>query len=104
MSSRTLIKLTTLISLIIVTNCIEDIPPLEVVKQWNLLSYNFPHDWPVNDRTLFNPEQIVATGFEIGDDKIYIANPRLFSGVPATISSVSRHDTGDSPLLTVSFS
>lgn len=103
MLSRELIRLTTLMSLIIFANCIGE-SPLEIVKQWNLLSYNFPTDWPVNDKTLFNPEQIVATGFEIGDNKIFIANPRLFSGVPATISSVSRDSIGDSPVLKVHYS
>lgn len=102
MLARELIRLTTLISLIIFTNCLGG-SPLEIVKQWDLLSYDFPPDWPVNDKTLYNPEQIVATGFEIGDDKIFIANPRLFSGVPATISSVSRDSVGDSPVLKVCF-
>lgn len=100
MLARELIRLTTLISLIIFTNCLGG-SPLEIVKQWDLLSYDFPPDWPVNDKTLYNPEQIVATGFEIGDNKIFIANPRLFSGVPATISTVSRDTTGDSPVLKV---
>lgn len=57
---------------------------------------------PVNNKELYNAEQIVTTGFEIGVDRIFLATPRLFSGVPATISSVSRDAIGDSPVLNVS--
>lgn len=74
-------------------------PPLETVKMWNLLYYNFPPHWPSNDREFFNPEQIVATGFEVTYDRIFFSTPRLFSGVPATLSTISRIDHGDSPIL-----
>jgi hypothetical protein len=75
---------------------------LETVKQWNLLTYNFPWDWPVNDKTLYNPEQTVTTGIEVGKDRIFLATPRLFSGVPATLSVISKDSVGDSPVLEVS--
>jgi hypothetical protein len=78
-------------------------PHLETVKQWNLLTYNFPWDWPVNDETLNNPKQIVTTGIEVGKDRIFLATPRLFSGVPATLSVVAKDSFGDSPVLEVSF-
>ncbi|GAB0100424.1 major royal jelly protein 1 [Sergentomyia squamirostris] len=74
-------------------------PPLETVKMWNLLYYDFPPGWPSEDRDFFNPEQIVATGLEVTHDRIFLATPRLFSGVPATLSTISRIDHGDSPLL-----
>jgi hypothetical protein len=74
---------------------------LETIKQWNLFNFNFPWDWPSNDKDLFNPEQVVTTGFEIGKNRIFVATPRLFSGVPATISSVRRDAAGDSPVLEV---
>jgi hypothetical protein len=76
-------------------------PQLETVKQWNVLSYNFPWDWPVNDRTLNVPEQIVMTGFEVGRKRIFVSTPRLFSGVPATLSVVSKDSFGDSAVLQV---
>jgi hypothetical protein len=92
----------TIISLIISTaKCIGE-PPLETVKQWSVVNFDFPYDWPVDDKTLYNGEQIVTTGFEIGDDRIFLAQPRLFSGVPATISSIPRDSAGDSPTLKVS--
>lgn len=72
---------------------------LETIKQWNLFNFNFPWDWPTSDKSLFNPEQIVTTGFEIGNNRIFIATPRLFSGVPATISTVRKDAIGDSPVL-----
>lgn len=78
-----------------------DGPHLETLKQWNLFSYNFPWDWPTSDKDLFNPENIVATGLEIGDKRIFIATPRLFSGVPSTLSTVRRDVIGDSPVLEV---
>jgi hypothetical protein len=91
----------TIISLIISSaKCIGE-PPLETVKQWSVVNFDFPYDWPVDDKTFYNGEQIVTTGFEIGDDRIFLAQPRLFSGVPATISSIPRDAAGDSPTLKV---
>lgn len=97
---KELVRLTTLVSLIISTYCVGE-PPLETIKQWNLVNFNFPYDWPVNDKDLFNAEQIVTTGLEVGSHRIFLATPRLFSGVPATISSVSRDTVEDSPVLKV---
>lgn len=103
MICKAVVRLTIAISLIASTaNCIGE-PPLEVVKQWNLVNFDFPYDWPVQDKDLYNGEQIVTTGFEIGDDRIFMALPRLFSGVPATIASVPRDAAGDSPVLKVNY-
>lgn len=74
-------------------------PPLEDVKQWNILTYNFPWDAPGDDKDYYNPETVVATGLAVGYERIFVATPRLFSGVPATISSISRKTVGDSPIL-----
>lgn len=98
---KELITLTTLISLITIVNCVGE-PPLEIIKQWNLMNYDFLPSLPSNDKNFYNPEQIVTTGFEIGDNRIFLATPRLFSGVPATISTVSRDAVGDSPVVKVS--
>lgn len=97
---KELVCLTVLVSFINNSLCVGE-PPVEVIKQWNLATYDFPYDWPVNDKDLYNGEQIVTTGFEIGNNRIFIATPRLFSGVPATISTVSRDNVGDSPVLKV---
>lgn len=97
---KELVRITILISLIISTSCVGE-SPLETIKQWNLATFDFPYDWPVNDKTLFNAEQVVTTGLEIGNSRIFVATPRLFSGVPATISAISRDSTGDSPVLKV---
>uniref|UniRef100_A0A182PF68 Bee-milk protein n=1 Tax=Anopheles epiroticus TaxID=199890 RepID=A0A182PF68_9DIPT len=72
---------------------------MEVVKQWNLLNFNFPWDYPAANKEFYNPENVVATGLEVGYDRIFIATPRLFSGVPATVSSIPRGTNGDSPVL-----
>uniref|UniRef100_A0A1B0CXD0 Putative major royal jelly protein n=1 Tax=Lutzomyia longipalpis TaxID=7200 RepID=A0A1B0CXD0_LUTLO len=74
-------------------------PPLETVKMWDLLYYDFPPHWPSSNPDFYNPEQVVATGLEVTHDRIFVATPRLFSGVPATLSSISRIDHGDSPAL-----
>lgn len=97
---KELVGKTILISTIINTVCFGQ-PPLETIKQWNVASFDFPYDWPINNKELYNPEQIVTTGFEIGNNRIFIATPRLFSGVPATISAISREPVGDSPVLQV---
>ncbi|CRK89988.1 CLUMA_CG003715, isoform A [Clunio marinus] len=98
MISKQLVKITILISFIINVSCVGE-PPVETIKQWNLISFDFPYEWPVHDKDLFNPEQIVVTGLEIGKNRVFLALPRLFSGVPATIASVSRDTIGDSPVL-----
>lgn len=100
MSIREFLRIITLISLIININCVGE-PQLEIIKQWNVANYNFPSDWPINDKSFYDPEKIVTTGFEIGRDKIFFATPRLFTGVPATISAVSKDAIGDSPILKV---
>jgi hypothetical protein len=97
---KELVRVAVVLSLITYSSCVGE-PPVETVKQWNLVTFDFPYDWPANDKDLFNPEQIVTTGLEIGSDRIFLATPRLFSGVPATISSVSRDSVGDSPVLKV---
>lgn len=74
-------------------------PPLENVKQWNVLTYNFPWDSPGNDKDFYNPESVVATGIAVDYERIFVATPRLFSGVPATLSTISRKNVGDSPVL-----
>lgn len=74
-------------------------PPLENIKQWNVLSYNLPWDSPVNNEDYYNPLSIVATGIAVDYDRIFIATPRLFSGVPATVSTVPRKTIGDSSVL-----
>jgi hypothetical protein len=100
MTLRELVRITILISLIINTYGVGE-PPLETIMQWNLVNYDFPYDWPVNDKDLYNAEQIVTTGIEIGNNRIFLATPRLFSGVPTAISTVSRNQASDSPVLHV---
>lgn len=74
-------------------------PPLEDTKQWNILTYNLPWDSPADDKDYYNPEAVVATGIAVDYERIFVATPRLFTGVPATISSIPRKVTGDSPIL-----
>lgn len=90
------------VSLLTVNDC-SDIratgPPLEDVKQWNVLSFNSPWNPPADDKDYYIPENVVATGIAIDYERIFIATPRLFSGVPATLSAVSRKDHVASPVL-----
>lgn len=65
---------------------------LSTIKQWTTLSYDFPWDWPRENREFYVPEQVVATGIEVFGDRIFFATPRLFSGVPATLSVINKHD------------
>ena len=67
------------------------------------MNYDFLPSLPENDKNFYNPERIVTTGFEIGKNRIFLATPRLFAGVPATLSTVSRDGSGDSPVVKVSF-
>lgn len=67
-----------------------DDPHLDTIKQWTTLSYDFPWDWPRTNRDFFVPEQVVATGIEVDQNRIFLATPRLFSGVPATLSVINK--------------
>lgn len=75
---------------------------LEIVKQWKLFSYEFPPHAPVSDTNYYNPITIVPTSMTVGYDRIYIATPKLFAGVPTTVSYVSKSDYSQSPILRVS--
>lgn len=74
-------------------------PPLEDIKQWNVLTYNLPWDAPADNKDFYNPIGVVATGIAVDYERIFVATPRLFSGVPATISTVPRKIAGDSSVL-----
>lgn len=65
---------------------------LNTIKQWTTLSYDFPWDWPRTNREFYAADQVVATGIEVHRDRIFIATPRLFSGVPATLSVLNKAD------------
>ena len=68
----------------------------EVIKEWTTLTYIFPKNWPSHDKNLYNPENVVPSGLEIVGDRIFVAMPRIYSGVPATLATA---DVGNSPVL-----
>nr|UPO25011.1 yellow-e [Henosepilachna vigintioctopunctata] len=71
---------------------------LEIVNQWNFLEFNLPYDYSLIGA--FRPENTVFTGLELTDDRIFMAIPRLRSGVPATLTSIPRNTApGSSPVL-----
>ncbi|XP_037945802.1 major royal jelly protein 1-like [Teleopsis dalmanni] len=72
---------------------------LQTAKQWNLINWNFLPHAPVNDVNFYNPSNVVATGIAISHDRIFLATPKLFSGVPATVSFMMKTDFEESPLL-----
>ncbi|KAL5276988.1 Y-e family protein [Megaselia abdita] len=72
---------------------------LKTVNQWNLISYNFPYGMNTNDPEIYNPMNIVATGVAVAYDRLFVATPKLFSGVTSTISTIRKDLLGDSPVL-----
>ncbi|CAG9863668.1 unnamed protein product [Phyllotreta striolata] len=77
--------------------CVIDAHSLELVNQWGFLNFDFP---PNFDLKFFRPENSVLTGMEITDDRIFLAMPRLRSGVPAVLSTIPRNTPGgSSPIL-----
>ncbi|CAD6994586.1 unnamed protein product [Ceratitis capitata] len=72
---------------------------LEIVKQWKLFSYEFPPHAPVSDPDYYNPTNIVPTSMTVAYDRIFIATPKLFAGVPTTVGYVSKSDFNESPRL-----
>ncbi|XP_054747674.1 major royal jelly protein 1-like [Anastrepha obliqua] len=72
---------------------------LEIVKQWKLFSFDFPPLAPVSDTNYYNQVNVVPTSMTVAYDRIFIATPKLFSGVPATVSYISKSDYSESPSL-----
>lgn len=75
---------------------------LQTAKQWKLFTYNFMPHHPIDDVNFYNPSNILSTGIAISNDRIFVATPKLFSGVPSTVNVVSKSQFGDSPVLQVS--
>lgn len=74
---------------------------LQTAKQWKLFTYNFLPHAPIHDLNFYNPSNVLATGIAVSHDRIFIATPKLFSGVSSTINVVSKAEFGDSPVLQV---
>ncbi|CAD6993526.1 major royal jelly protein 1 [Ceratitis capitata] len=72
---------------------------LQTAKQWKLFTYNFLPHAPIHDLNFYNPSNVLATGIAVSHDRIFIATPKLFSGVSSTINVVSKAEFGDSPVL-----
>ncbi|XP_074093821.1 uncharacterized protein LOC141524070 [Cotesia typhae] len=71
---------------------------LETIAQWPLLDYALPYDREYLAQ--FRPENVVPTGFEVSEHRIFIATPRIRAGVPATLSVIPRDlPLGSSPQL-----
>ncbi|XP_060648904.1 major royal jelly protein 1 [Drosophila nasuta] len=74
-------------------------PGLQVAKQWKLLSYNFESPTQASDPNFYNPQNVLITGIAVTDDRIFIATPKLFSGVSSTVNWVPKGKLGESPQL-----
>ncbi|KAL7728009.1 hypothetical protein ACLKA6_018933 [Drosophila palustris] len=74
-------------------------PGLQVAKHWKLLSYNFPSLSRASDADFYNPQNVLITGIAVSSDRIFVATPKLFSGVSSTVSWVPKGPMGDSPVL-----
>lgn len=72
---------------------------LQTAKQWKLFTYNFLPHAPIHDLNFYNPSNVLATGIAVTYDRIFIATPKLFSGVSSTVNVVSKAEFGDSPVL-----
>ncbi|XP_036323722.1 major royal jelly protein 1 [Rhagoletis pomonella] len=72
---------------------------LQTAKQWKLFTYNFLPHAPIHDLNFYNPSNVLATGITVSHDRIFIATPKLFSGVSSTVNVVSKAEFGDSPVL-----
>ncbi|KAK7870495.1 hypothetical protein R5R35_002901 [Gryllus longicercus] len=70
---------------------------LEVLYQWNYLTYALPKDFPADG---YIPENNVFTGLEVGWNRIFVAMPRLRPGVAATLAWLPKDGPlGSSPQL-----
>ncbi|KAK0168150.1 hypothetical protein PV327_001978 [Microctonus hyperodae] len=62
---------------------------LGTIAQWQLLDFALPYDPSYLNK--YRPENVVPTGIEAADHRIFIATPRLRAGVPATLSTIPRN-------------
>ncbi|VEN45300.1 unnamed protein product [Callosobruchus maculatus] len=70
---------------------------LEILNQWNLITFDFPPGFGSNYRA----ENNVFTGVEVSEDRIFLSTPRLRAGVAATLAVIPRNTPkGSSPTLT----
>ncbi|XP_017849848.1 major royal jelly protein 1 [Drosophila busckii] len=72
---------------------------LQVAKQWKVLDWNFPSGAHANDPKFYSPKNTLITGIAVTQDRIFVATPKLFSGVPSTVSWVPKAQFGDSAKL-----
>ncbi|KAG8239937.1 hypothetical protein J437_LFUL019461 [Ladona fulva] len=70
--------------------------PLQEIFQYNQLSYNIPLGAQFENGA-YDPSRNVFTGLEVTHDRIFLAVPRLYPGVPSTISYVPRAAIGVIP-------
>lgn len=75
---------------------------VEVTKEWKTFTFNFLPHAPIQDDNFFNPLNILATGIAFHKDRIFLATPKLFSGVPSTVNWIPKVDFEQSPILRVS--
>ncbi|XP_067616895.1 major royal jelly protein 1 [Eurosta solidaginis] len=80
-------------------NALAESSTLQTAKQWKLFTYNFLPHAPLHDLNFYNPSNILATGIAVSYDRIFLATPKLFSGVSSTVNVVSKAEFGDSPVL-----
>ncbi|XP_030751655.1 protein yellow [Sitophilus oryzae] len=83
--------------LLLFTFCIWSISglQLEVINQWNFLQFTPPYGFSASN---FKPENTLFTGLEVTPDRIFIAQPRLRTGIPATLATIPRNTPpGSSP-------
>jgi hypothetical protein len=83
---RNALLVLSLVGLLCVSQSRSDL--LETIAQWQLMNFAFPYDPAFHMQ--FEPENVVPTGIEVGWHRIFIAMPRLRSGVPATIAYIPR--------------
>lgn len=100
-AGTTWLSISFLLMILNLTDGIIDQSAFQTAKQWKLLTYNFPPKSQVNDANFYSPTNVLITGLAIGYDRIFVATPKLFSGVSATVSSVPKAGFGDSPVLQV---
>ena len=87
------------------TNVLTNLPfassTLQTAKQWKTLNYNFLPQHSIEDSNFYNANNVLITGLAVSNDRIFVATPKLFSGVPSTVNVISKAQFGDSPVLQV---
>lgn len=80
-----------LIAALVVATCAAN-NNLKTKYEWRLMDFNYEtaadRQFAINNGT-FIPENVIPTGIDVHENRLFIALPRLKTGVPASLATIN---------------